>query len=78
MKEATSQTHVDVSRPYVRPAIPPYVDLRLDANEGPAPPRAILDALRSAGGDVLRRYPDGADTERAFAAYFGVEPDALL
>lgn len=78
MDRATSQTHVDVSRPYVRPTIPAHVDLRLDANEGPPPARAILDAVRGAGGDVLRRYPDGADTERAFAAYFGVEPDSLL
>ncbi len=52
--------------------------LRLDANEGMAPPRALLEQLVSESTEVLRRYPSGADLERTLAARFGLEPEQLL
>lgn len=73
-----SEPTVDLDTPYVRPSIPDYVDLRLDANEGPAPAPFVLDALRDASGDLLRRYPDATACEGDFAAWFGVDPACLL
>ena len=69
---------VDLHKPYTRPAIPAYVDLRLDANEGPLPAPALMEALRAASPEVLRRYPDTTSTEAAFAAFFGVAREQLL
>jgi len=69
---------LDLSKPYVRPRIPAYVDLRLDANEGPEPSEAVMRALMAADGDVLRRYPDSAACEAEFAAWFGVDPAQLI
>lgn len=54
------------------------VDLRLDGNEGAAPPDSLLDALRAAAPDVLRRYPDATALERALAARHGVAPERVL
>lgn len=44
----------------------------LDANEGPAAPRAWLERLRAVDGESLRRYPNAGSLEAAIAERFGV------
>jgi len=66
-------------RPYRRTAPATGIDLFLDANEGPAPPAAVLEVL--AGLDpatALRRYPDARSAERGLARSLGVEPERVL
>lgn len=52
--------------------------LQLDGNEGAHPPVALIDALRAAGPEVLRRYPDASAVERVLAARAGVAPEQVL
>ncbi|MBN9162939.1 MAG: hypothetical protein BGO98_01785 [Myxococcales bacterium 68-20] len=59
-----------------RPSVP--IDLWLDANEGEAPPLELLDALRAAGGDALRRYPDARPLEAKLAARLGLAAEQVL
>ena len=57
-------------------------DLRLDRNEGAAPPPELLDALGAVTARDLARYPDPADaigaTERAWAERVGVDPARVV
>lgn len=52
--------------------------LRLDANEGMAPPRALLEQLLSESTEVLRRYPSAGDLEAALAERFGLDAAQVL
>jgi histidinol-phosphate aminotransferase len=52
--------------------------LKLDSNEGPLPPVAILEALATLDPDVLRRYPEVAALEATLAKQVGVTPDRVL
>lgn len=52
-----SPTLADV-RPYQVPRARAPVDLRLDGNEGAAPPEALLTALATLPASTLARYPD--------------------
>ncbi len=59
-----------------RPSTP--VDLHLEGNEGPPPPIEVLDAVRRAGPDSVRRYPSQNPLERELADRIGVTADRLL
>src|SRR5690606_4524153 len=65
-------------RGYERPALPRCVDLRLDGNEGTAVDPTLLEVLRSADPELLRRYPDGTALQRRAAAHFDVAPERVL
>lgn len=57
-------------------------DLRLDRNEGAAPPPELLDALGALTARDLARYPDPTDaigaTERAWAQRLDVDPARVV
>ena len=57
---------------YRPPAFEPGVDLRLDANEGPAPTPEVMAVLGGVGAERLRRYPDAGELEGWIAARWGV------
>lgn len=64
---------------YRRPRAPAAVRLQLDGNEGLRPSLGIvLEALRVAGPELLRRYPDATALEATLAERFGVEPSRVL
>lgn len=52
--------------------------LRLDSNEGPLPPRALLASLADADTELLRRYRDPGELEAALATRFGVAAERVL
>jgi len=52
--------------------------LRLDANEGPAPPAGLVRRLLAGAADVLTYYPEYDDLRQAWAGVFGVAPAALM
>lgn len=52
--------------------------LRLDSNEGPSPPRALLADLANADPELLRRYRDAGALEAALAARFGVTAERVM
>jgi histidinol-phosphate aminotransferase len=52
--------------------------LRLDSNEGPPPPRALLSDLADADPDLLRRYHDAGALEAALATRFGVGAERVI
>ncbi len=56
---------------------PAPVDLRLDGNEGPAPPEELLLQARP-GPEVWRRYPSARSLESLVARRFGVPPGGVL
>ena len=59
---------------YEPAVLPPWVDLRLDGNEGraPAPPFAAFD------GELLRRYPDVRALQTLLARRHGVAAERVL
>ena len=63
---------------YHVPRAPAPIDLHLDGNEGATPSSALYAALNAAGSDAMRRYPDAAALEAAFAARLGVTPDRVI
>jgi len=65
-------------KPYAIPYHPAPIDLRLDANEGPPPPRAVIDALATLDAETLRRYPNARELECALASRHGVEPERVV
>ena len=52
--------------------------LKLDSNEGPLPPAALLEALAHLDPDALRRYPDVSTLEATLAARIGVPSDRVI
>ncbi|HEX9728560.1 MAG TPA: aminotransferase class I/II-fold pyridoxal phosphate-dependent enzyme [Gemmatimonadales bacterium] len=55
------------------------IQLKLDGNEGPTPALDLMvDALRAAGPELLRRYPDATALEAALAQRCGVEAARVL
>ncbi|MCK9463475.1 MAG: aminotransferase class I/II-fold pyridoxal phosphate-dependent enzyme, partial [Proteobacteria bacterium] len=52
--------------------------LALDANEGPAPPPSLLDALRAVGPEQLRRYPSARPLEGLLAERLGVPAERVV
>ena len=68
-------SRVDALSAYERARVPDGVRLRLDANEGATPQlELVIAALRQAGADALRRYPDPKPFEALLAQRFGVHP----
>jgi histidinol-phosphate aminotransferase len=55
--------------------------IKLNTNENPYPPSPkVLEAIRNAAGDELRRYPDPGCTElrRVIAEQYGVKPEQVF
>ncbi len=52
--------------------------LRLDSNEGPPPPRALLAELAALEPELLRRYSDSSAFEAALADRIGVTPERVV
>jgi histidinol-phosphate aminotransferase len=52
--------------------------LRLNSNEGPRAPQALLAELAALDPELLRRYPDATPLETALAARVGVSPDRVV
>ena len=52
--------------------------LRLDSNEDPPPPRALLAELAALEPELLRRYSDSSVLEAALADRIGVSPDRVV
>jgi histidinol-phosphate aminotransferase len=73
-------SRVDPARAYRRRRPPQgVIQLQLDGNEGPAPAFDLMvDALRAAGPELLRRYPDATALEAALAQRCSVEPARVL
>lgn len=73
-------SRVDPALAYRRRQPPPgATQLRLDGNEGRSPALDLMvDALRAAGPEVLRRYPDATALEAALAQRGGVDPARVL
>jgi histidinol-phosphate aminotransferase len=70
-------SRIDPAAAYQRPPSAPGL-LRLDANEGVLPSRALLRDLADADPELLRRYPDVSALEAALAARTGVPPERVL
>ena len=64
--------------PYGVPRSGAAIDLHLDGNEGPAPSRALLAALRALAPEVFRRYPSARALEAQIAGGLGVDPSRVL
>jgi histidinol-phosphate aminotransferase len=72
-------SRVHSAQAYRRRPPPGAIQLPLDANEGPPPALDLMvDALRAAGPELLRRYPDATALEAALAQRSGVEPARVL
>jgi histidinol-phosphate aminotransferase len=52
--------------------------LRLNSNEGPRAPEALLTDLALLDPELLRRYPETAALESALAARLGVSPNRVI
>ena len=52
--------------------------LKLDSNEGPLSPPALLAALATLDPEALRRYPDVSTLEATLASRVGVAPDRVI
>jgi len=52
--------------------------LRLNSNEGPRPPQALLAELGVLDPELLRRYPDTTAVETALATRIGVSPNRVV
>jgi len=52
--------------------------LRLNSNEGPRAPQALLAELAVLDPELLRRYPDATAVEAALAARVGVTPERVV
>jgi len=78
--KASPLSRVDPARAYRRRPPPPgAIQLKLDGNEGPTPALDLMvDALRAAGPELLRRYPDATALEAALAPRCGVAPARVL
>lgn len=64
--------------PYRVPQPAERIDLRLDGNEGVAPPADLLALAASLGPEILRTYPNKAPLEAALAQRFGVASEQVL
>lgn len=51
---------------------PRVIDLKLDANEGPAPSSVLMDWLKPKSSELLRRYPSAAGLEAQIARTLGL------
>lgn len=65
-------------RPYQPPEAKPYIDLVLDANEGPIPAAPIASLLNTFDPATLRRYPSTAELEHAIADRHAIDPARVV
>ena len=63
---------------YAVPRAPAPTDLKLDSNEGAAPPPELLRVLAEAGPELMNRYVRARELEAELAAYHGVRPEQVL
>ena len=56
----------------------PWIDLFLDANEGPCASDALISQLQSICAEDLRRYPSASALECAIAERHGIEPSRVI
>lgn len=63
---------------YARAVSEPWIDLFLDANEGPARPSVRFEEFTRDGPDVLRRYPSTTSLEHLIAGQLGVDPSRIV
>ncbi len=64
--------------PYQPGARAPWVDLVLDANEGPALLPEQLTELPAIDADAVRQYPSTASLEQTIAERFGINPARVI
>ena len=76
--EATAPPGAARVAAYRPPITPPHVDLQLASNEGITPDADLLDLLRDAGPDILRRYPSASELEGLLAERLSVDPARVL
>lgn len=65
-------------KPYSSASQPRPIDLKLDANEGPAPSSVLLEWLQPRGSELLRRYPSASGLESQIAARNSVDPSRVI
>jgi histidinol-phosphate aminotransferase len=57
---------------------PASTDLKLDANEGPAPPAELLAAIKDLPADTMNRYAKATSVEQVIANRIGIDPARVL
>jgi histidinol-phosphate aminotransferase len=67
-----------IATAYRRQPLPPFVDLRLDGNEGPVTCDVLRTALAEVDPEAARRYPSAEALERTLAAQFGVDATQVV
>src|SRR6185503_5136585 len=77
------RTALDRVRGYETPRPDPRIDLKLDANEGPAAPDELAATLREVESEAVRRYPgpgaaDKGALERAIAERLSIDAARVL
>ncbi|MDX9912072.1 MAG: TIGR01548 family HAD-type hydrolase [Phycisphaerales bacterium] len=65
-------------RAYAPPTPRWAIDLRLDANEGPAPTDPVLDEVRGVDAEDLRRHPDARPLERDIADAWRIDANRVV
>lgn len=65
-------------KPYTTGIQPRPIDLKLDANEGPAPSSVLIEWLQPRAAELLRRYPSASALEARIAARNGVDPSRVI
>lgn len=71
-------TAVAARAPYHSPERVTPVDLRLNGNEGAAPPATLLDALQAHGAATINHYPSAQGLQERIAERFGLDADRVL
>ncbi len=65
-------------REYAPPKGAAPTDLKLDANEGLAPPASVFEVFGDAHAEHLNRYTSARPLERMIAKHLGVDPEQIL
>lgn len=63
---------------YAVPRVPQPIDLRLQANEGPEPPRELTEWLARQPMKFVNQYPNPAPLEKELARHIGVDPARVV
>lgn len=75
----SARSGLESIRAYQPPRVPASVDVRLDANEGPAMSAPELEQLLATiGPESLRRYPDARPLEAQIAGELGIDPARVI
>lgn len=74
----TPAARIGMVRAYRVERHPAPTDLKLDANEGPAPSDAVVAAMRAVDPERMRRYPSTRDLRSHIAARFGIAEGRVL